>query len=60
MRQVAAPQPHPLLGARIHLPEPASPLGNVGLTMGWHEGQQEELVPAQPPKLLPLQLGQAP
>lgn len=54
------PQPHPLLGAGIYLPEPASLLGKLGLMVGQGEGQREERVPAQPPKMLPLPLGQAP
>lgn len=51
----------PLLGAGIHLPEPASFVGREGLVMGGQgKRQQEEPVSAQPPKLLPLSLGQDP
>lgn len=51
----------PLPGASSHLPEPASFVGSEGLVMGGQgKRQQEEPVSAQPPKLLPLSLGQDP
>lgn len=54
------PQSRPLLGAKIHPPEPARHLGKAGLTTGQGEGQHQEPIPAQPPQLLPLPLGHAP
>ncbi|XP_057589487.1 tubulinyl-Tyr carboxypeptidase 1 isoform X1 [Hippopotamus amphibius kiboko] len=53
VRQVAEPQPRPLLGARICLREPASRLGKLGLMLGPGEGSGKSMSQLGHPRCCP-------